>query len=159
MLSDLPGAIGVIVAAGIIYLTGGWQVDPIVSVLIGLFILPRTGDLLESALDVLLEAVPSGVDPEEIERAMQAVPGVRSVHDLHVRAITSGFVAMSAHVTGTDRPSEQVLHDLQTMLSERFAIQHATLQVEATDHTDDGACCIVAPRCLVPTGQLCPRSG
>lgn len=154
VLSDLLGSIGVIVAAGIVYFTGWWQVDPIVSVLIGLFILPRTWGLLKSALDVLLEAVPSGVDLEAIESAMKAVPGVESVHDLHVWAITSGFIAMSAHVTGADRPSGEILHDVQTMLTEHFGIRHATLQVEAEDHADDGACCVADPRCLVIGGRI-----
>jgi cobalt-zinc-cadmium efflux system protein len=154
VLSDLMGSIGVIVAAIVIYFTGWWQVDPIVSVLIGLFILPRTWGLMKSALDVLLESVPSGVDLEAIEEAMQAVSGVQSVHDLHVWSITSGFVAMSAHITGDGRPSTDILHDVQAMLLERFKIQHATLQVEAEDHTDDGACCVVDPRCLVLGGQI-----
>jgi cobalt-zinc-cadmium efflux system protein len=154
VLSDLLGSIGVIMAAGVIYLTGWWQVDPIVSVLIGLFILPRTWGLLKSAIDVLLEAVPSGVDLEAIERAMQTVEGVRSVHDLHVWSITSGFIAMSAHVTGGARPSEAILHDLQALLTERFGIRHATLQVEAEDHADDGACCVADPRCLVLGGRI-----
>lgn len=154
VLSDLLGSIGVILAAGIIYMTGWWQVDPIVSVLIGLFILPRTWGLLKSALDVLLEAVPSGVDLEALEQAMQAVPGVQSVHDLHVWSITSGFVAMSAHVTADARSPADVLHELQAMLSDRFSIKHATLQVESADHMDDGACCAVDPRCLVLGGKL-----
>jgi cobalt-zinc-cadmium efflux system protein len=148
VLSDLLGSIGVIVAAIVIYFTGWWQIDPIVSVLIGLFILPRTWGLMKSALDVLLESVPSGVDLEAIEEAMQAVSGVHSVHDLHVWSITSGFVAMSAHITGDGRSSAEILHDVQAMLLERFKIQHATLQVEAADHMDDGACCVVDPRCL-----------
>lgn len=154
VFSDLLGSIGVIIAAGIMYVTGWWQADPIISVMIGLFILPRTWGLLKSAVDVLLEAAPSGVDLEEIERAMQAVDGVGSVHDLHVWTITSGFIAMSAHVAGAGRPSEAILHDLREMLTHRFGIQHATLQVEAEEHADDGACCVVDPRCLVLGGRI-----
>jgi cobalt-zinc-cadmium efflux system protein len=73
------------------------------------------------------------------------------VHDLHVWTISSGFVAMSAHVLAAGHPSEDVLHDLTGMLRERFEIEHLTLQVEAIDHADDGACCMADPRCFVVT--------
>lgn len=149
VVADLISSIGVIVAAAIIYFTGWWQADAVVSLLIGVFILPRTWHLLKSALDVLLEATPSHIDVTDVQHAMQQVPGVRSVHDVHVWTITSGFVAMSGHVQSADRPSEDVLHDLQTVLREDFQIQHLTLQVEQGDHGEDGACCSMDPRCLV----------
>jgi cobalt-zinc-cadmium efflux system protein len=149
VLSDLLGSVGVIVAALIIGLTGWWQVDPLISVLIALFILPRTWHLLKSVLDVLLEAAPSEMRVEEIRAAIGAVPGVVSVHDLHLWTITSGFVAMSGHVEAADRSSSEVLHDVQRLLRDRFGIEHATLQVESSEHADDGACCSADPRCLV----------
>jgi cobalt-zinc-cadmium efflux system protein len=149
VLSDLLGSLGVIVAAVIVLLTGWWPADPLVSVLIGLFILPRSWKLLKSALDVLLEATPTHLDVRGIEAAIRQVPGVASVHDLHVWSITSGFVALSGHVLADDRRSSDVLHDVQILLRERFKIEHSTLQVERRDHADDGACCTVDPRCLV----------
>lgn len=154
VVSDLLGSLGVIVAAIVIYFTGWWQIDPLISVGIGLFILPRTWTLLKSALDVLLEATPAHIDVKKLEAAMSQVPGVVSVHDLHVWTITSGFVAMSGHVAARGRLAEEVLHDEQTLLRDRFEIEHATLQVESEDHADDGACCMVDPRCLVVGGQL-----
>lgn len=156
VLSDVLGSLGVIVAAVIIYFTGWWQADPLISVGIGLFILPRTWKLLKSAVDVLLEATPEHVDVEQLEAAMRAAPGVESVHDLHVWTITSGFVAMSGHVLASGRESSDVLHDLQVLLRERFRIAHATLQVEHPDHADDGACCTIDARCLVVGGAVVP---
>jgi cobalt-zinc-cadmium efflux system protein len=161
VISDLVGSLGVIIAGAIIYFTGWWQADPIVSVGIGLFILPRTWKLLKSALDVLLEATPSHINLTELEAAMCAVLGVTSVHDLHAWTITSGFIAMSGHVLADGRPSAEVLHELRVLLRERFGIEHATLQVEATDHADDGACCMLDPRCLVvggPPAGVAPQS-
>jgi cobalt-zinc-cadmium efflux system protein len=149
VLGDLLGSVGVIVAGVVIRLTGWWQADPIVSVLIGVMILPRTWTLLTSALDVLLEATPSNIDVRRVEAAMRTVPGVAAVHDLHIWSITSGFVALSGHVLAESRPSEAVLHDLQLMFRSQFGIEHATMQVEQADHADDGACCTVDPRCLV----------
>src|SRR6202011_5372830 len=99
---------------------------------------------------------PGHLDMPQIEAAMRAVPGVESVHDLHIWQITSGFDAMSGHVRANGRPSDDVLHDLRSMLHDRFGIEHVTLQVEAADHADDGACCITDPRCFVPTAVRMP---
>ncbi|HTE85239.1 MAG TPA: cation diffusion facilitator family transporter [Dehalococcoidia bacterium] len=156
VLADLVGAVAVIVA-GIVILLTGWRIaDPIVSIGIALFILPRAWRLLSSVVDVLLEAAPSGINLGELEPAMRAIAGVIALHELHVWTITSGFVAMSGHVEADGRPSSDVLHDLQALLRTRFGIEHATLQVERPGHAGDGVCCAVDPRCLVidPTSVL-----
>jgi cobalt-zinc-cadmium efflux system protein len=151
VVGDLLGAVGTIAAALIILTTGWTLADPLISAVIGVLIVPRAWSLLRSVVDVLLESTPRHLDMADIESAMRQVPGVDSVHDLHVWTITSGFDAMSGHVRSNGRPSEDVLHDLRRMLREKFGVEHMTLQVEAADHADDGACCIVDPRCFVPT--------
>jgi cobalt-zinc-cadmium efflux system protein len=158
MLGDLLGSVGTIGAA-IIILSSGWTpADAIISALIGIFIIPRAWKLLRSVVDVLLESTPGHLDMPQIEAAMRAIPGVESVHDLHLWSITSGFDAMSGHVRANGRSSDEVLHDLVSMLRGRFGIQHVTLQVEAADHADDGACCVADPRCFVPTAVRMPAS-
>jgi cobalt-zinc-cadmium efflux system protein len=153
VVADLAGAAGVIVAA-VVILTTGWRwADPLVSVAIALFILPRTWGLLTNVVNVLLEATPKGIRLDELESAMCAVPGVSAVHELHVWTITSGFVAMSGHVEADARASSEVLHELQILLRARFGIEHATLQVERPGHSGDGICCTIDPRCLV-VGQV-----
>lgn len=128
---DLLGSLGAI-AAGLILLTTGWRyADPLFAAGVGLFILPRTFRLMKEAVDVLLEGTPRGLDFEEVAGAMAGVANVRSVHDLHIWVVTSGFTALSGHVDvpeGGDR--QQVLVDLHRMLTERFDIDHVTLQVE-----------------------------
>jgi len=156
VVGDLLGAVGTVIAALVILTTGWVLADPLVSAVIGVLILPRAWSLLRSVVDVLLEATPRHLDMQAIESAMGAVPGVDSVHDLHMWTITSGFDAMSGHVRANGRPSEDVLHDVRRMLSDRFGIEHMTLQVESVDHADDGACCITDPRCFVPTGVPTP---
>jgi cobalt-zinc-cadmium efflux system protein len=158
VLGDLFGSIGTIVAAVIILTTGWTTADALVSAAIGLLILPRAWSLLRSVIDVLLEATPRHLDMPQIEAAMRATPGVESVHDLHAWTITSGFDAMSGHVCSNGRPSDEVLHDLRSMLRDRFGIEHVTLQVEAADHADDGACCVADPRCFVPTAVRLPST-
>jgi cobalt-zinc-cadmium efflux system protein len=156
VLGDLLGSIGTILAALIILNSGWTPADAIISGLIGLFMFPRAWTLLRSVLEVLLEATPSHLDVPGIEAAMRAEPGVESVHDLHAWTITNGFDSMSGHVRSNGRPSEEVLHDLRSMLRDKFGIEHVTLQVEAADHADDGACCTADPRCFVPTAVRLP---
>jgi cobalt-zinc-cadmium efflux system protein len=158
VVGDLLGAIGTAAAAVIMLATGWLSADPIVSALIGILMLPRAVILLRSVVDVLLEATPRHLDIPAIEAAMCAEPGVASVHDLHLWSITSGFDAMSGHVRADGRPSEDVLHDLCTMLRDDFGIEHVTLQVESADHADDGACCVADPRCFVPKSIPMPAT-
>lgn len=131
VVSDLLGSIGVIAASLIIYFTGWVYADPLFSVGIGLFIIPRTWKLLNEAIGILLEGTPSHVNLAELRTAMEAVPGVDAVHDLHVWTITSGFVAMSAHVRVDGEPSRaEILTALAGALKERFKIEHTTIQLE-----------------------------
>jgi cobalt-zinc-cadmium efflux system protein len=150
VLNDLLGATGTVIAALVILTTGWTPIDALISAAIGILMLPRAFALLRNVVDVLLESTPRHLDTPAIETAMLAVPGVESVHDLHLWSITSGFDAMSGHVRSNGRPSQEVLHDLRTMLRDRFDIEHITLQVEAADDADDGACCVADPRCFVP---------
>jgi cobalt-zinc-cadmium efflux system protein len=152
VFGDLLGALGTMVAAAIILTTGWTPADPLISALIGLAIVPRALALLRNVVDVLLESTPRHLDMHAIAAAMREVPGVTSVHDLHVWTITSGFIAMSGHVTATGRRGAEVLHDLRSMLRDSFGIEHVTLQVEvdSADPADDWACCTLDPRCLVP---------
>jgi len=156
VVGDLLGSVGTVIAAIIILVTGWMPADALISAIIGILMLPRAVGLLRSVVDVLFESTPRNLDIAAIEAAMRAQPGVESVHDVHLWSITSGFDAMSGHVRSNGRPSEDVLHDLRTLLRDHFHIQHVTLQVEAADHADDGACCVADPRCFVPSGV--PRS-
>jgi cobalt-zinc-cadmium efflux system protein len=148
VLGDLFGALGTVGAALVILASGWTPIDPLVSALIGLLIVPRAWGLLKSVARVLLESAPAHVDLRQLEAAMVGVDGVAAVHDLHVWTITSGFVAMSGHVTASQRAPADVLHDLRAVLRERFGIEHVTLQVEPADHADAWACCALDPRCF-----------
>ncbi len=132
VLSDAIASLGVIVAAVIIQWTGWRLADPLISGAIGLFILPRTWNLIKQAVQILLEGVPPHLDVREIETAMRASHGVRDIHDLHVWTLTSGKEAMSAHILVDDLSDGQhVLKDLQELLRQRFGIEHTTVQLES----------------------------
>ncbi len=130
MLGDFFGSMGAI-AAGIILLTTGWNyADPLFAAAVGLLILPRAWNLLKTALDVLLEGTPRHMAIADVQQAMLRVPGVRSVHDLHVWTVTSGFVALSGHVEVADEVDrDNVLKALRDSLLS-FEIEHVTIQVE-----------------------------
>ena len=134
VVSDTLGSIGVIVAALIMYFTGWYYADPIFSVLIGLFILPRTWKLLMEAINILLEGTPAHINLKAVEETMRSVPDVASVHDLHVWTITSGIDALSAHVVFVDSAAPQnaraILETLNGRLREQFKIEHTTIQIE-----------------------------
>lgn len=139
--SDMLGSLGVIGGALLIRYTGWAWVDPLIAVAIGLWVLPRTWILLKESLNILLEGVPRGVDVAKVTQAMSALPGVQSVHDLHVWALTSGKASLTAHVVYAPAADPQaLLAPLQKMLAEKFSVFHTTLQLEATPcaHTEDG---------------------
>ena len=131
ILTDLYGFIATAVAAVIILATGFDRADPIASLLIAGLLLHAAYGLLKESGRVFMEAAPSGIDPDEVGRALARYPGVVEVHDLHVWEVTSGFPALSAHVVvraGDD--CHELRRLLQQMVAERFGISHTTLQVD-----------------------------
>lgn len=130
--SDALGSVGVIGAALVIRYTGWWQADPIVGVMIGLWVLPRTWTLLSESVNVLLEGVPQGVALDAVHAELLAIPGVQDVHDLHVWSITTGKNTMTAHLTLDESATDEqsVLVQARAVI-ERFGITHSTVQLEA----------------------------
>ena len=131
--ADMLGSIGVILGALVIQFTGWTLADPIIAVLIGLWVLPRTWTLLREAGNVLMEGAPRGIDTEQVRAALLAEPGVEGVHDLHVWSLSSTKPAMVAHVvTTTDDPGPEALRaQLARLMEAKFDIGHVTLQMEA----------------------------
>ena len=130
--SDMLGSVGVIIGAIAIHFTGWTVIDPVIAVLIGLWVLPRTWVLLRQAGHVLMQGVPAGLDIDAVRDAMQAQPGVATVHDLHVWALGSREPILTAHVLLADETgdADAVRIAMAAMLHARFDIDHATLQVE-----------------------------
>lgn len=131
VLSDMLGSIGVIVAA-LLMMWKGWRLaDPLIGAGIGLFIVPRTFGLLKQVVHILMEGTPPAVDLAVLERKLTEIAGVKSVHDLHVWTVTSGFDAMSCHLVVTDLSAARtVLAQARRAMSEEFGIDHVTIQVD-----------------------------
>lgn len=131
VIGDLLGSVGAIIAAIIILTTGWLLADPLISVFVGLLILISSWKLVKESVDVLLEAVPAHIDLDEVRRAIEEVPGVDDVHDLHVWTLTSGYLAMSGHAV-LEKPEkiQPVLEEVHRRLRDRFGIRHITVQLE-----------------------------
>lgn len=131
VLSDMLTSVGVMIA-GVIMLTTNWYyADPLISAAIGLLIFPRTWRLLKEAINVLLESTPKDVDIDQLRKSLEQIPGVRSLHDLHVWSLTSGVNAMSAHVVKDNMITQnQLLEKLTEETMTKFKISHTTFQIE-----------------------------
>ncbi len=130
VLGDLLGSVGALVA-GVIVLTSGWIVaDPLISVLIGALVLVSAWRLVKESTDVLLEATPRHIALSDVHERIASVPGVESVHDLHLWTVTSGVVAMSGHlVVKNPTDNQPVLEAVQDRMR-ALGIAHVTVQVE-----------------------------
>lgn len=134
VLGDLLGSVAVLVAGGVIFVTGWTAADPIASVVIALLILPRTWSLLREAIDILLQATPKGVDLAEVRAHLLRGDGIVDAHDLHAWTLTSGMHVVSAHVV-IERSADaaEVLDEVCRCLSDDFDMEHSTIQLETTD--------------------------
>lgn len=137
VFSDMLGSVGVIVAAIIIFTTGWRYADPLIGAGIGLFILPRTWKLTAQALRILMEVAPPGLDVDEVQARIRALPGVADVHDLHVWTVTSGLDTASGHVVlADDAELHAVLDRVTALLAEEYQVTHATTQCEPFSHEE-----------------------
>jgi cobalt-zinc-cadmium efflux system protein len=136
VVSDALGSIGVIGAALVIWLTGWRLADPLASLVVCILVIWGSWNVIRQSVNILLEGTPAHIDIIALMRAMQAVPGVKLAHDVHVWTITSGMEAMSGHIIVQDiRSSEDVIRRLNALLREQFGISHTTIQCE-TEHKD-----------------------
>jgi cobalt-zinc-cadmium efflux system protein len=136
VLSDTVGSIAVIVGAVVIAATGSTWVDPLIAIAIAVWILPRAWRLAGRALRIVMQSAPPGLDLEAVAGELSAIEGVVDVHDLHVWTLTSEMEVASAHLRVADgSDSHGVLDQARQLLSSRYRIDHATLQIEPISHT------------------------
>jgi cobalt-zinc-cadmium efflux system protein len=130
VLSDLLASVGTVTAAVVIEYTGWLLADPIASFLTAALIIRGAWRLVREAVDILLESTPPHIDLQAVRTQMEAIPGIESVHDLHIWSVTPAMVAMSAHAIVRDSEAQQHalehIHDAMRL----FGIQHVTVQLE-----------------------------
>lgn len=136
VVADTLGSVGVIVAGVMVATTGNVGWDTGIALAIAIFVAVRAVMLGREVLAVLGQHAPAGMVPDEVGQALEEVPGVTAVHDLHVWTLTSGMNVATAHlVTGEDTDAHGVLDRAREVMRTRFGVEHATLQVEPTTHT------------------------
>lgn len=138
LASDALISLGVLIAGVIILKTNAYWVDPIIGLLIVIAILWGTWGLLRHSINLILDAVPYGIDIKGVSSYLKQLPGVEKIHDLHIWGLSTNEVALTAHLIAPEggfnsRQYAEISHELH----ERFKIHHVTIQVE---DGKDGAC-------------------
>lgn len=138
MAADAAVSAGVVIAGLLILLTGADWIDAATSLLIVAVIVVGTWGLLNDSIRMILGAVPAAIDIGEVEHALESLPGVARVHDLHVWPLSTTEVALTAHlVMPAGHPGDAFLLRLQERMAHEFGIQHSTIQIELSD---EGSC-------------------
>jgi cobalt-zinc-cadmium efflux system protein len=130
VLGDLLGSLGAVIAAVVIRTTGWQEADPVASIIMTVLIVRGSWRIVKESVDILLESTPSHISLPAVRDQLEAIPGIESVHDLHVWTVTPGMVAMSAHamVREPDRQQHVLEHVHDAM--RLFGIDHVTVQLE-----------------------------
>lgn len=134
MAADAVVSLGVVLSgAAILYLGLNW-IDPVISLVIAAVIFLSTWGLLRDSLNLAVDAVPRSVDPQAVRDYLSGLPGVRSIHDLHIWPMSTTETAMTTHMVMDSLPeSDQFLNDVACVLEDRYSIQHVTIQLERSD--------------------------
>jgi cobalt-zinc-cadmium efflux system protein len=129
--TDLAAFAGTAVAGALVLTTGWDRFDPIAGLLVAVLMIRSSVMLLRESGRIFMEGSPTGIDPDEVARALAGDPDVTGVHDLHVWTVTSGFPALAAHVlVSPDSDCHGARRRLQRLLEERFDLHHVTLHVD-----------------------------
>ena len=131
---DVASSVGVVIAGGVILLTGWPYIDPILSLAIAGFIAYGAWGIVRETVNMLMEGTPTEVNLAAVTAEISATKLVTGVHDLHVWALSSDEMALSCHIVIGDTSlgdAEHIVRDLESRLCDRFAIGHTTIQVES----------------------------
>ena len=136
VLGDLLASAGTVVAAMLIHYTGWLMADPIASMITTVLIMYGAWQLVRESVDILLESTPAHIPVGAVRGQLEAIPGIESVHDLHVWAVTPAVVAMSAHcIVREPKQHQHVLEHIHDAMR-LFGIEHITIQLERDEMLD-----------------------
>ncbi len=130
VLGDILGSVAAILAALAILIAGATWADPLVSALVSLLICLSAARLVRDSVRILLEGAPSHVNVQAMKQALVQVPGVESVHDLHVWTLTSGLHAMTCHAVVERDYRPEILEQMSRISRQQFNVNHTTIQIE-----------------------------
>ncbi len=130
VMGDVLGSLAAMVAGVSILVWSAYWTDPVVSALVSLLICASAWRLVSESVRILLEGAPSHVSVSEMRSALTRVPGVESVHDLHVWTLTSGHHAMTCHAVVESGDAREVLRRMSEVSRDQFHVHHTTIQIE-----------------------------
>jgi cobalt-zinc-cadmium efflux system protein len=133
MAGDAMVSLGVVISGLIILKTGALFIDPITSLIIALIILITTWQLLKDSIKLSLHAVPKEIDSIKVRKYLSSLPNVKEIHDLHIWAMSTSDVALSAHLLMSCHPENDFLKEVEHHLDHHFNIGHSTIQIEVGD--------------------------
>lgn len=136
MLFDMLASVGALVAGLLIVITGLPIFDSIISIVIGILLIRSSWGVVRSALHILLEGVPEGVDMVKVKEAILQSPQIKNIDDLHIWAISSRYSALSCHVVIDNcniEESTKLIKQVKETLKHRFKISHAVIETELTE--------------------------
>lgn len=140
VLSDLAGSVAALAAGAVIYFTGWYLADTLVSLMIVGLILFSSSRLLAEAFHILMEGTPREIPAAELEKELLGVDGVSEVHELHAWTLSSGFNAVSAHLVVKDPARQQAAVKAATcMVACKYGVRHSVFQVE-TELVENSSC-------------------
>lgn len=143
MAADALVSIGVVLAGVGMLLTHWLWLDPLLSLIIGCFIVLSTWELLKDSFRLAIDGVPNNIDERAVRAYLSERPGVAEVHDLHIWSMSTVETALTAHlVTPAGHPGDEFLAQICQELHDRFGIEHTTIQIEIGD--SDRACLLEA---------------
>lgn len=139
MAADAAVSLGVVVTGVAISATAWYWLDPAVGLFIVAIIMVGAWRLLRDAVNLSLDAVPKGIDPEEVKAYLVGLPGVEAVHDLHIWAMSTTEAILTVHLVKPDaKIDDALLARVRDELYHRFGIGHATVQLECVDELEGG---------------------
>ena len=148
VIGDALASVGVIVGGVVIYWTGWFVVDPILSCGIGIIILIGSFRVTKEAVHILLEASPKHADAHKVAASINAIDSVKDVHDMHIWSLCSNYLALSTHVSiaeGASRSSHELRQEINDKLQTQFGIFHTTIQIEQVGCPHEGSLLCNAP--------------
>ena len=137
MVSDVLVSFGVLISGGLIVLTHWYWLDPLTTLVVVAVIVFGTWDLLKDSFQMVLGAVPTGIDPGKVRVFLSELPGVSRVHDLHIWPLSTTQTALTCHlVMPQGHPGDQFTSQIAERLYALFNIEHSTLQIELSEDAD-----------------------
>lgn len=138
VLSDLLGSVGALIAGVVIWMTGWFLIDPILTIIFTALILGSAWNMIKESLIVLMDGVPLSINYDEVEARLISLGGVLEIHDLHLWSLSDKSISLSVHIVS--REGSDTLKKVTDFLKDQYKINHVTIQIEDPDKFASKSC-------------------